>query len=189
MDIIRIKEDLTNILKPSRYQHSIGVESVAKDLAVINSYDMEKAGLAGILHDCAKHLSDTVLLEECCKYELPVTDIEKKCVHLLHAKVGALYARIKYGIDDEEILNAITFHTTGRPAMTMLEKIIFTADYIEPYRKPLPRIDVIRKASYDNIDLGVYMVLENMVNYLESTAEVIDTMTIDTYKYYEGLLF
>jgi predicted HD superfamily hydrolase involved in NAD metabolism len=188
MDIIRIKDDLKDILKPSRYQHSTGVESVAKDLAVINGYDMEKAGLAGILHDCAKYLPDTGLLAECIKYKLPVTDTERKCVHLLHAKVGALYARIKYEINDEEILNAITFHTTGRPAMTMLEKIIFTADYIEPYRKPLPRIDIIREASYDNLDLGVYMVLENMVNYLESTAEVIDTMTIDTYEYYKGLL-
>lgn len=189
MEIIRIKEDLKKLLKPSRYLHSTGVESVAKDLAVINSYDMDKAGLAGILHDCAKYLTDEELLSECNKYGMPVTKIEKQCVYLLHAKVGALYARIKYGIDDEDILSSITFHTTGRPAMSLLEKIIFVADYIEPYRKPLPRIDEIRKASYDNLDLGLYMILENMVNYFESTAQVIDTLTIDTYKYYKGLLY
>ena len=72
--------------------------------------------------------------------------------------------------------------------MTLLEKIIFTADYIEPCRKPLPRIDEIRWAAYNTLDLAVYMILENMIEYLESTAEAIDTMTIETYKYYKDLL-
>lgn len=188
MDIIQIKEELKQVLKPSRYLHSTGVEEVAMDLAAIHGYDMDKAGLAGILHDCAKHLSDRELLDECEKYGLPVTDIEKKCAFLLHAKVGALYARIKYGIGDEDIISAIRFHTTGRPAMSMLEKIIFAADYIEPYRKPLPRIDIIREAVYNNLDLGVFMILDNMLSYLESTSQDIDTLTIDTYKYYKDLL-
>lgn len=188
MDIIRIKDELKEVLKPSRYLHSTGVEEVAVDLAAINGCDMEKASLAGILHDCAKYLSDTELIEECKKYAVPITETEEKAAFLLHAKIGALYARIKYGVEDEEILNAIRFHTTGRPAMTVLEKIIFTADYIEPYRKPLPRINEIRQAAYDNLDLGVFMMLENIVSYLESSAVVIDTMTIETYKYYKNLL-
>jgi predicted HD superfamily hydrolase involved in NAD metabolism len=188
MEIIRIREELKSILKPSRYQHSVGVENVAVDLAAINGYDMDKAAIAGILHDCAKYLSDNELLSECDKYRLPVTETESKCPYLLHAKVGALYARIKYGVGDEDILNAVRFHTTGRPAMTLLEKIIFTADYIEPYRKPLPGIQKLREVSYDNLDLGVCMILENMVNYLESSAKVIDTVTIDTYKYYKNMI-
>lgn len=188
MDIEQIKEKLSKILKPSRYRHSSGVEEVAMDMAAIFGYDIKKAGLAGILHDCAKYLSDEELLDECEKYGLPVTDIEKRCAYLLHAKVGALYAKIKYGVDDEDILSAIRYHTTGRPNMTLLEKIIFTADYIEPYRRPLPRIDEIRKAAYDTLDLAVLMILENMVDYLEGTAEAIDTMTIETYKYYKDLL-
>jgi len=188
MEVAQIKEELKKILKPSRYRHSIGVEEVAMDMAAIFSYDIELAGLAGILHDCAKHLSEQELLDECEKYGLPVIDIEKRCAHILHAKVGALYARIKYGVDNEEILSAIRYHTTGRPDMTLLEKIIFTADYIEPYRKPLPRIDEIRWAAYNTLDLAVYMILENMIEYLESTAEAIDTMTIETYKYYKDLL-
>lgn len=188
MDIIRIKEELKSILKPSRYQHSLGVENVATDLAAIYAYDMDKAGLAGILHDCARNLSDNELLCECAKYGLPVTDAEGKCPYLLHAKLGALYARIRYGVGDEDILNAIYFHTTGRPAMTLPEKIIFTADYIEPNRKPLPRIRIIRELAYDNLDLAVCMILENMLGYLESSAEVIDSITTDSYKYYRKLL-
>lgn len=188
MELEQIKDSLKSILKPDRCLHCVGVEEVACDLAAINGYNMEKASLAGILHDCAKNLSDSELLEECSKYGLSVSETEKKCVFLLHAKVGALYARIKYGVEDEEILNAIMYHTTGRPAMTLLEKIIFTADYIEPNRKPLPQIDMIRRTAYSDLDLGVYMILKSTLNYLRDTSAVIDSLTVDTYKYYEAVL-
>jgi predicted HD superfamily hydrolase involved in NAD metabolism len=188
MDLELIRTDLKSILKESRYLHSIGVEEVSHDLAVINGYDEVKAVTAGILHDCAKYLPGEALLKTCEEYRLPVTDVERRCAFLLHAKVGALYAKMKYGVEDDEILNAITYHTTGRPAMSLLEKIIFTADYIEPYRKPLPRMEEIRRIAYEDLDLGVYMILENMLKYLEGTAEEIDTLTVDTYKYYKKLI-
>lgn len=72
--------------------------------------------------------------------------------------------------------------------MSMLEKIIFTADYIEPYRRPLPKIHEIRIAAYQNIDLGVYMITENVLNYLKETGGEIDTLTVDTYEYYKTVL-
>lgn len=184
MDFEQIKDKLKKELKPSRYLHSIGVEEVSHDLALIHGYDIKKARLAGILHDCAKDLSDEELLEASRTYQLSVSEIENRCPFLLHAKVGAVYADRFYGIKDQEILNAIKYHSTGRPAMTLPEKIVFTADYIEPYRKPLPRIDEIRKASYENLDLAVLMILENMLEYFKKTAAEIDTTTIDTYEYY-----
>ena len=76
---------------------------------------------------------------------------------LLHAKAGAILARDEYDIEDEDILNAIRFHTVGRPNMSLLEKIVFVADYIEPLRKPLPNIDKIREAAFEDIDLAVYL--------------------------------
>jgi predicted HD superfamily hydrolase involved in NAD metabolism len=185
MELEQIRDTVKTQLKPSRFLHSIGVEDVACDLALLNGYDIEKASIAGILHDCAKNLSDEELLTACEIYHLPVTEIERKCIFLLHAKVGAALAKTKYGIEDEEILNAITYHTTGRPAMTLLEKIIFTADYIEPYRKPLPRIEEIRKAAYNDLDLAVFMVLENMLNYLRGSGSEFDTLTEETYHYYK----
>ena len=188
MQLEQIRESMKLLLKESRYLHSIGVEDVSCDLALIHGYDMEKAKIAGILHDCAKNMTDLELLEECEKHQLPVNDIEKTCPFLLHAKVGSLHAQIKYGIQDEEILNAITYHTTGRPAMTMLEKIIFTADYIEPYRRPLPRIDEIRRTAYSDLDKAVLMILENTLEYLVEKSGDIDTLTVDTYKYYKKLL-
>ena len=169
MKLEQINECMKMILKPSRYLHCVGVEEVACDLAAIYGYNMEKASIAEILHDCAKNLAEPELLDICANYHIPVSEVEKKCVFLLHAKVGALYARSKYGIEDDEIQNAILYHTTGRPAMALLEKIIFTADYIEPYRGTLPRIDEIRKAAYSDLDLGVYMILENTLNYLKNT--------------------
>ncbi len=188
MDIQQLRDSMKQVLYPSRYLHSIGVEEVARDMAVIFGYEEEKAAIAGILHDCAKYLTDDQLLEQCMTYQLEVSEVEKKCPYLLHGKVGAVFAREKYGITEEEILNAIVYHTTGRPEMTLPEKIIFTADYIEPYRKPLPRIEEIRKAAYTDIDSGVLLILENMLSYLHKTASVIDPMTEDTLSYYQALL-
>lgn len=188
MDIQQLRDRMKEVLSPSRYLHSVGVEEVARDMAVIFGYEEEKAGIAGILHDCAKYLTDAELLEQCATYQLEVREVEKECPFLLHGKVGAAFAKEKYGILDEEILNSIVYHTTGRPEMTLLEKIIFTADYIEPYRKPLPRIEEIRQTAYTDIDRGVLLILENMLSYLRKSAAVIDEMTEETFSYYQALL-
>ncbi|NLK29178.1 MAG: HD domain-containing protein [Clostridiales bacterium] len=184
MDMEIIRERMKAILNENRYQHVLGVEEVCKDLAVIHGYDMEKAGIAGLLHDCAKNLTDEELLQKCKEYHLPVTEAEEKSIYLLHAKVGAAIAKDQFGVHDDDILKAITFHTTGRPAMSLLEKIVFTADYIEPNRKPLPRIKEIRIAAYDNLDLAVFLILKNTLDYLKSTSANIDKKTIETYEYY-----
>ncbi len=188
MDLELLQESMKEILKQPRYLHSIGVEEVACDLAVIHGYDAKKASVAGILHDCAKNLSDEELLQYCKNYQLEVTEIEARCPFLLHGKVGAAFAKDRYGINDSEIINSIIYHTTGRPNMSLLEKIIFTADYIEPYRKPLPRIDEIRAMAYSDLDMAVLMILENTLGYLEQSQAEIDTMTVDTYKYYKTML-
>lgn len=188
MNSEEIREKLQEVLKASRYQHSLGVEEVAHDLAVIYRYEEDKASLAGILHDCAKYLSDEELIQECELNQITITEVERQCPFLLHAKVGALFAQTKYGVKDIEITDAITYHTTGRPAMSLLEKIIFTADYIEPYRKPLPRISEIRQTAYLDLDYAVFMILENMIHYLQETGNTIDLTTVETYDYYKKLL-
>ena len=184
MELEQIREKLSHILKKSRYLHSLGVEETAGNLAILYGYDMKKARIAGILHDCAKHLSEQELLAECTNHHIPISEVEKQCPFLLHAKVGAFYAGTKYGINDEEILNAITYHTTGRPSMSLLERIIFIADYVEPNRGALPGIDQIRMAAGKDLDSAVVMILENTLNYLLNHAKMIDTMTLETYHYY-----
>lgn len=188
MEIEQIRDCLKKQLKHTRYLHSEGVEEVAVDLAAIYGYDMEKARCAGLLHDCAKYLTDQELLAECDKHSLPVSEVERKCAYLLHAKVGAFYARVKYGISDDDILDSITYHTTGRPGMTLLEKIIFTADYIEPCRRPIPKLDEVRMAAYSDLDQAVLLILDNTLRYLHEVGGEIDTLTEETFQYYKILL-
>lgn len=188
MDLELIRENLYGVLKESRYQHSLGVEAVACDLAVIFGYDMERAQIAGLLHDCARYLTDQQLIAKCKEYQLPVSEVEQRCAFLLHGKVGAVFARDLYGVEEEDTLNSIRYHTTGRPAMSLLEKIIFVADYIEPYRRTLPRINEIREAAYSDINQAMIMILENTLSYLEKSASIIDNLTVETYDYYKNVI-
>lgn len=188
MFINELRLTMKDVLSKYRYLHVISTEEVSVDLAVIHRCDIKKARIAGILHDCAKYLSNIELIEECKKYKLPITEAEAKSSQLLHAKVGAAHAEYLYNIKDEEILTAITYHTTGRPNMSLLEKIIFTADYIEPKRKIMPRINEIRRAAYDNLDYAIYIILENTIDYLKATNSVMDDKTGMTYDYYKNII-
>lgn len=189
MDLNLLREKVRETQTDRRYGHTLGVADTAACLAMRYEYSMEKAYIAGLLHDNAKCLEDQVLLEECRKNHLPVNKVEEKNPYLLHGKLGALYAEEKYFVFDDEILSAITYHTTGRPEMGLLEKIIFTADYIEPGRRPLPNLDHIRHVAFMDLDEAVYLILESTLNYLQSISDAdnIDGQTVETYKYYKSL--
>ncbi|MDD6327903.1 MAG: bis(5'-nucleosyl)-tetraphosphatase (symmetrical) YqeK, partial [Lachnospiraceae bacterium] len=144
----KMMERLKTNIKAKRFEHSLGVEYTAACLAYVHGADVEKARIAGLLHDCAKGIPTKEKLEKALKHGLPVNSFEKNNPDLLHAKLGAYYARYKYEIKDIDILNAITYHTTGRPDMSLLEKIIYVADYIEPNRKPIDELDIIRKEAF-----------------------------------------
>lgn len=188
MELQEIRDQLKIRLKETRYRHCLGVEEVSCDLAYIYGYDPMKASIAGLLHDCAKCLTDEELLMECDGYMVPVKEVELRSPQLLHAKVSAVYAKHDYGVEDDEVLNAIAYHCTGRPAMSLLEKIVFTADYIEPYRRDLPNIDEIRRTAYQDLDRAVCMVLYNTLEYLQNKGATIDTLSNRTYEYYKTLI-
>ena len=114
-----------------RYRHTLGVADTSACLAMRYGVDMQKAYIAGLLHDCAKCVPDTVKLEECNRYGIEVTEFEKNSLYLLHAKLGAYYAKELYHIEDASICSAIYWHTTGHAGMTKLEEIVYIADYIE----------------------------------------------------------
>lgn len=181
-----LRKCMKEVLSDSRYRHVIGVEEVCHDLALIYGVDVESACIAGILHDCAKYMTGDDMIRECVEHGIEISKIERKLPHmLLHSKVGAVYAREKYGINDEDILNAIEFHTTGRPGMSKLERILFVADYIEPNRKDsIPRLNEIRETVYRDLDEGFIKILENKLAYLNQNEYLIDPRTEETYKYY-----
>ena len=190
--IEEIQERLQKVLKKKRYQHTLGVRYTAQAMAMRFGKDVCKAGYAGVLHDCAKYLSDKQMLAECKKHEISCSSTEKVQPSLLHAKLGAYYAEHIYDISDKEILSAIRWHTTGKPEMTDFEKIIFIADYIEPGRKPLPRIEQIRRASFENLDEAMFLILDNTLCYLkeekETSDQIIDANSVEAYRYYEHMV-
>lgn len=189
-ELVEIMEQ--ELLK-SRYIHSLGVMNCAADLAVIYNVDINRAMTAGILHDCAKIYSAAELINICGQNNVYLSANEKSdeqtTKNLVHSKAGSVIAHNIYFIDDEEILSAIYYHTVGRPAMTMLEKIIFVADYIEPGRKQLtnPPLDEIRKTAYEDIDKSVELICKNTIDYLNSIEKYVDNNTLETYDYYKAI--
>ncbi|MBE5936685.1 MAG: HD domain-containing protein [Lachnospiraceae bacterium] len=183
-NIVKYQKILEKSLKPKRYIHSIGVMYTAQNLAMRYNISLEKAGIAGILHDCAKEMDEDELFKFCKKKDIEITNDEIMSPSLLHSKVGAYIAKEKYEITDDDIINAIRYHTTGHADMSMLEKIIYIADYIEPNRKIIPGLDEVRKIVYIDIDKACRIVLENTINYLKESRKHIDNNSIDAYNYY-----
>lgn len=172
-------------LKYARFIHTLGVAETAAALAVRHGCDMHKAETAGILHDCAKYM-DVGKMESLCRKEgLEISPLEKGNPALLHSKAGSILARTKYGVEDPDILEAIRYHTTGKPDMSMLEKIVFIADYIEPGRDQAPHLDEIRKAAFEDLDKALCMILKDTLSYLRENEREIDFLTQKTYDYYE----
>ena len=184
----KIKKALKKELDKDRYEHTLGVMYTSACLAMANDYDMEKAQLAGLLHDCAKCIPNEKKLKICAKNNIPITQVEKDNPFLLHAKVGAFLARVLYEIEDEEILHAISVHTTGAPAMNTLDKIVFIADYIEPKRDKAANLKEIRKTAFEDLDEALKMILCDTIHYLNGSKndKNIDPMTLETYHYYTG---
>ena len=178
--LIALKKKLT----PKRYVHSIGVEYTASCMAFVYGEDVQRARIAGLLHDCAKCIPLEEKLKKAQKHGIPVRPCERENPNLLHGKLGAYYAKKKYGVTDEEILSSITYHTTGKPDMTLLEKIIFVADYIEPNRKMLPELPEIRREAFTDLDKCICHILKRTLTYLRERGGAIDDMTEKTYNYY-----
>ncbi len=171
-------------LKYSRFIHTMGVAFTATALAERYGADAKKAELAGMLHDCAKYYSTEKMVSLCEKAGLPISPMERTSGALLHSKAGSVLAHTKYDVDDLEVLDAIRYHTTGRPGMTLLEKIIFISDYIEPGRMEAPNLSEVRKLAYEDIDQALLKILKDTLSYLHSTDKEIDPMTQETYDYY-----
>lgn len=176
---------LSEELDKKRYAHTLGVAYTAVSLAMAHGTDMYNAYLAGLLHDNAKCISSEKKRKLCKKYDIVLNEAEDKNPDLLHAKLGAIRAREKYHVEDRAVLEAIKYHTTGKPAMTELEKIIYIADYIEPNRKMLPGLPEIRATAFRDLNRAMVLILKNTLAYLREKGVFIDPMTLETYEYYK----
>jgi predicted HD superfamily hydrolase involved in NAD metabolism len=178
MKLEEIVDKLAGNLSPKRLQHSQGVSETAALLARRYGADENKARLAGMLHDCAREMPSNILLQTAEAFGIVVNDVERRETMLLHAPVGAFVARRDYGLADDEIFRAITWHTTGGPTMTLLDEIIFLADYIEPGRT-FPGVNQLRALAQKDLNKALLAAYDNTLGHLIQRGGLIHPATIE----------
>jgi predicted HD superfamily hydrolase involved in NAD metabolism len=176
-EMIKIQEKIRGFLTSKRYIHSLGVKEVSIKLALRYRYNINKTVLAALLHDCARDLPEEVLLKKAGEFGILIGDVERRQLQLLHGPVGAGIALHDFKICDKDILRAICFHTTGNSSMTLLDKIIYIADYIEPNRV-FPGVDVLRKQAFADLDKALLLALNNTINYVISNNQLIHPLSV-----------
>lgn len=183
--VIDFRKKLKSSLNPMRYEHSLSVSFMCVALAMCYGVDLQKAEVAGILHDCAKCYSDRELYRLCEKRQIVLTEDERLAPAVIHARYGAWMAEHEYGIHDQEILEAIRWHTTGKADMSTLDMILYIADYIEPRREKAANLPGMRRMAFISLEETIYEMLKSSLNYLQKKGSHIDTMTKEAFDYYK----
>lgn len=148
------KEILQNRLTEKRYIHSLNVADSAKELALIYGCDPEKAYTVGLVHDCCKDEPAGLQLSYILENKVELTEYEINAAKLYHAISGRIFAEKEFGITDEDMLNAIRYHTTGRKGMSLLEKVVFIADFISAERD-YNGVDIMREKAKRSLDEAI----------------------------------
>lgn len=180
--IEEIKIKLLQDIGEKRFAHSIRVARTAVDLGKKYYLDEEKVFLAGLLHDCGRLENSENILINADEFGIILDDIASGNPALIHAALGGEIAKLEYGIEDTEILDAIKYHTCGRENMTLLEKIVFIADYIEPARE-FKGIEEIRRLAHYDLDASIVMAIEASIEYLSQGEVTIHPQTIKALNY------
>ena len=171
MGIGEMKERLERTLLPKRYRHSLNVAQTAKNLAKIHHMDQNQAYLAGLLHDCGKGREAEYQLPD-FPYSKDIPKEEFLFPSVVHEKLGAILAKEEYGVDDPEILSAISCHSTGKADMSDLDKIIYLADMLEPNRD-FPGIERLRQQMSEDLSNATLLALNFSLQYLLEKGECI----------------
>lgn len=178
MNLELINKKLDLMLPQGRMTHSINVAKCATKLSEIYNLDSDKAYLAGLVHDCAKYLSKEQINEYVNKYEIYLDELEEESSALSHSIVGSFIAKYEFNIEDEDIINAIRYHTTGREDMSMLEKIIYMADLIEENRK-FPIVGRLRELTYGkDLNKALLVSFDNTIKFVIDNNQLIHPRTV-----------
>lgn len=172
-------------LNEKRFNHSLEVAKEAKKLANNYNIDEEKAFLAGLLHDCAKCFSIEQIQKTAMDNNYTLDAVVKIQPELAHSFLGYFVAKNEYNIKDEDILNAIKYHTTGKKDMSMLEKIIYIADYIEPTRTYFKELDMARFLAYQDLNKAMAYILQNVIILNKSKNRLIHPLSIEAFEFYD----
>jgi len=166
-------------LTAHRYQHTLGVMETAISLAKRYGADVKKAEIAAIFHDYAKFRPKDEMREIIISQGFP-QDLLTFNSELWHAPVGAYLVEKEAGIRDHEVLDAIRYHTSGRLNMTLLDKVIYLADYIEPGRH-FPGVDDVRELAQENLDISLIKAIQNTILFLIKKNQTVYPDTFFTY--------
>ena len=177
---VEIEKYLKSKLTPERYTHVLSVRELALDLAKRYGADLRKVNLAVLLHDCAKWMRTSEQYEAAANHEIQLDEIERHNPSLLHALIGAEFAVSHFDVDNPEILNAIRVHTTGSGKMTLIDKILYVADFAEPKRHHAEAHSV-RELAYQDLDKAVFETSRYKIEYLLAKGVLIHPHTIDAY--------
>ncbi len=169
-------------LSPARYRHSLGVAQAAADLAKIYNCDIDKARLAGLLHDIARDLQPSQLIEQAKLYNLPISADDLLSPLILHAPLGAKLAELSWGIKDSEILAAISYHTIPDIKMSDLAKIVFIADSIEPGRSDFAGLELIRQTAAIDLNQTIILILADGFEFLKAKNRPIHPKSLQVYR-------
>lgn len=183
MNLENINNRLKEMLPERRFKHSLNVANCAIKLSEIYNYNKEKAYLAGIVHDCAKYLSNEEVENYVNKYKIELDELEKGNLALSHSVIGSYIAKYELNIDDEDIINAVKYHTTGKQNMNLLEKIIYIADLIEEDRD-FPSVNLLRELTYSgNLDEALLTSFNNTIKFIINNGQLIHPRTIEARNY------
>ncbi|MFT8824329.1 MAG: bis(5'-nucleosyl)-tetraphosphatase (symmetrical) YqeK [Liquorilactobacillus mali] len=173
--LAKVKNSVSN----KRYRHILGVEQAAVKIAKLNNFDIEKASIAALVHDYAKERSAEEFKQVIADKNLDA-DLLNWNNYLWHGVVGAEIIKDELHIENEEILNAVRRHTVGAEDMTILDKIVYVADYVENGRV-FPDVNIARTLAYSNLDDAVAFETKHTLEYLISTNGVVYPDAILTY--------
>lgn len=177
----KINIDIKARLSEHRYSHSIGVMKKAEELALYYGLDTKKARLIGLAHDIAKQMNAEEIKGYIEKYNIQLDEVEILNPSLIHAKIGADICKREYGFD-EQMVKAVEYHTTGKPEMDMMAKIILIADKIEENRNYIG-VEEIRKLALEDIDEAIIEIINYTTQYCIKENELIHPNSIDTRNY------
>ena len=179
----KMEYKLKKELDRQRFEHTLGVEQTARELARVFGEDEEKAALAGLLHDCAKCMPLSQMIK--AARHADVDPVMKESKALMHAVAGRCVAQDVYGVQDEDVLAAIRWHTTGHAGMTRLEKIIYLADVIEPNRKPYPGLEALRAQCMQDLDGAMHTALRMSLEHVKEQGKMLHPDTLAALAMYE----
>lgn len=183
LSIDEMKAYLETNLMEKRYIHTLGVAETAKKLAKLNGISEEKAEIAGLAHDIAKNISKEKMKEIIKENNIVLSKIEEVSANLWHSIIAPIEAKSRFKIEDEEILDSIRWHTTGKENMSILTKIIYIADMIEPNRN-FEGVEELRKVTFENLDRGVFSGLTSSIKVLLTQNLLIDENTMRARNYF-----